>query len=103
MVIKDDLLAANPRLGPEIFEAFAQAKRLYVERLEAGAVARPTPVDEVHRRVMQVTGRDPLPYGIEPNRQAIEEVIGSALEQGIIARRVTAEELFPPNTHALVG
>lgn len=103
MVIKDDLLAAIPQLGPDIFAAFAQAKRLYVDRLRAGAIAKPTAVDEVHRRVMEITGKDPLPYGIEPNRQALEEVIGSALEQGIITRPVTAEDLFPRNTHALAG
>jgi len=103
MVIKDDLLAAHPQLGPEIFNAFAQAKRLYVERLKAGRIEKPTAVDEVHKRVMEITGKDPLPYGIAPNRMALEEVVESALEQGIITRPVTAEELFPRNTHALVG
>jgi 4,5-dihydroxyphthalate decarboxylase len=103
MVIKNDLLAAHPRIGPEIFEAFAHAKRLYVERLRAGSIAKPTAVDEVHRRVMEITGRDPLPYGIGPNRKALDEVIESALEQGIITRPVTPEELFPRNTHALAG
>ena len=38
-----------------------------------------------------------------PNRQALEEVIQYALEQRIIAGPVTVEELFPPNTHGLVG
>jgi 4,5-dihydroxyphthalate decarboxylase len=57
----------------------------------------------MHRRVMEITGRDPLPYGIEPNRQALEELIQGALEQKIIDRPVTVEELFPSNTHALVG
>ena len=52
---------------------------------------------------MKITGRDPLPYGIEPNRQALEEIIQYALEQRIIARPVTVEELFAPNTHGLLG
>ena len=103
VVVKDELLAAHPELGPAIFDAFAQSKRLYVERLKAGGIARPTAVDEVHRRVMQITGRDPLPYGIEPNRQTLQEVIDAALEQGIITRPVTVEELFPENTRALVA
>ena len=33
----------------------------------------------------------------------LEEVIDSALEQGILTKRFTVEELFPENTHALVG
>ena len=103
VVVKDDLLAAHPGLAPEIFDAFAQAKRLYVERLAAGKIEKPTPVDEVHRRVMEITGKDPLPYGIAPNRKTLEEVIQSALEQGIITRTVTPEELFPRSTYELSG
>ena len=103
MVVKDDVLAAHPELAPDLFNAFAAAKRLYVERLKAGQIEKPTAVDEMHQRVMAITGRDPLPYGIEPNRQSLEELIQSALEQKIITRPVTVEELFPRNTHDLVG
>ena len=100
MVVKDDLLNARTDLAPDLFNAFAEAKRLYVERLKAGKIEKPTPVDEVHRRVMEITG-DPLPYGIEPNRRVLEDLIESSLAQGIITRRVTVDELFPRNTHGL--
>ena len=103
MVVKDEVLEAHPQIAAETFNAFAEAKRLYVERLKAGQIAKPTAVDELHKRVMEVTGKDPLPYGIAPNRQALEEVIESALEQKIITRPVSVEDLFPPSTHALVG
>ena len=97
VVVRDELLAAHPDLAADVFEAFAQAKRRYVERLRAGKIERPTDADEVYRRVMEITG-DPLPYGIEPNRRVIDELIGHALTQGIISKRVTAEELFAPGT-----
>ena len=103
MVVKDTLLEEDPDLGPRIFAAFAEAKRLYVERLRAGAIEKPTAIDELHQRVMDITGKDPLPYGIEPNRQALREVVESALEQKIITRPTTPEEMFPRNTHSLVG
>jgi 4,5-dihydroxyphthalate decarboxylase len=103
MVVKDELLQAHPELGPDLFNAFAQSKRLYLERLRADKIEHPTPVDDLHKRVMQATGRDPLPYGIEPNRQVLEELIQSALEQNVITQPVTVDELFPENTHALVG
>jgi 4,5-dihydroxyphthalate decarboxylase len=103
VVVKDELLEANPELAPKIFDAFTRAKRLYIERLKAGQIGKPTPIDELHKRVMDITGKDPLPYGIAPNKQALGEVIQSALEQKIITRPVTVEELFPRNTHALVG
>ena len=103
MVVKEELLDACPDLAPDIFNAFAEAKRNYIERLRDGRIANPTAVDKLHRRVMETTGRDPLPYGIAPNRKPLEELIQYALEQRILPRPLTVEELFPPNTHELLG
>jgi 4,5-dihydroxyphthalate decarboxylase len=103
MVVRDELLEAHPDLAPDIFNAFAEAKRDYIQRLQSGQIQNPTRVDDLHRQVMEITGRGPLPYGIAPNRQALEELIQYALEQQIIARPVTVEELFPANTHGLLG
>ncbi len=103
VVVRDELLDANPDLAPRIFEAFAQSKRLYVEKLRAGRIDKPTPADEMHRRVMEITGGDPLPYGIAPNRGPLEELISSAVEQGILSRAPAIEELFARNTRDLVG
>lgn len=103
VVVKDDLLNAHPDLAADIFNAFAEAKRTYVERLKSGRIDKPTAIDELHRRVMEITGRDPLPYGIEPNRKTLEALIQSAQEQGIISHRVTVDELFARSTRGLVG
>jgi 4,5-dihydroxyphthalate decarboxylase len=53
-------------------------------------------------RVMEIAG-DPLPYGVEPNRQALEAVVQYSVEQGILERPFAIEELFPKNTLGLVG
>jgi 4,5-dihydroxyphthalate decarboxylase len=102
VVVKDDLLAAHRGLAVDVFNAFAQAKRLYVERLKAGAIEKPTEIDRLHQRVMAITG-DPLPYGIAPNRAVLEELIRHSLSQGIITRPVTVDGLFAPPTHSLTG
>ena len=102
VVIKDELLAKYPDLAADVFDAFARAKRHYVERLKAGRIEKPSGVDEVHRRVMDIIG-EPLPYGIAPNRNVIDQLIGHALTQGIITKPVTADELFAPSTRALAG
>jgi len=94
LVVKDDLLNAHPNLACDIFNTFAEAKRVYLERGQ---------IEELHQRVIEITGRDPLPYGIAPNRQTLEEIIQFALEQRIIARPVTVEELFPTSTHGLTA
>jgi 4,5-dihydroxyphthalate decarboxylase len=102
VVIKDELIAKYPDLAADVFTAFAEAKRRYIERLKAGQIAKPTEVDEVHKRVMEING-DPLPYGIAPNRKVIEALVGHALTQGIITKPMTVEELFAPSTHGLVA
>ncbi len=102
LVVRDDLLEAHPDLAPSLFTACARAKRFYLDRLSAGTIGNPTNVDELHRRVMAITG-DPLPYGIEPNRLALSELIDAALDQGIIAKRPALEALFARGTHDLVA
>lgn len=103
IVVRDELLMAHPDLAPAVFEAFAESKRRYVERLRAGAIERPTAADEVHRQVMRITDADPLPYGLAPNRAMLEQALGSAVEQGVLTRRPALEELFAENTHHLTA
>jgi 4,5-dihydroxyphthalate decarboxylase len=100
LVVKDELLRAHPGLATDIFDAFAAAKRIYLEQLRNGTVAEPTANDQLFRRVMDLTG-DPLPYGIEPNRKVLEAVIDNSVRQGIIPRPVSVEELFDASTHRL--
>jgi 4,5-dihydroxyphthalate decarboxylase len=102
VVIRDELIARHPDLAADVFLAFAESKRRYVERLQAGRIEQPTAVDEMHRRVMEIAG-GPLPYGIAPNRNVIDELIRHALTQGIITKPVTADELFAPSTRSLVA
>ena len=101
VVVKDELLQAHPGLAAAVFEAFAESKRRYVARLRAGAIEQPTAMDEMHKKVMAITGADPLPYGLEANRKVLQEALGSAVEQGIIDRAPALEELFPASTHDL--
>ncbi len=103
VVVKDEVLAAHPGVARAVFDAFAESKRRYVEQLRAGAIAAPTAADQLHRRVMDATGADPLPYGLAPNRRMLETALASAVEQGIIDRAPVLEELFAPSTHALVA
>ncbi len=43
---------------------------------------------------MEITGADPLPYGIAPNRAMIDQLLRHAVSQHILDKPFTAEELF---------
>ena len=100
IVVKDDLLRDHPDLAADVFGAFAGAKRIYIAQLKTGQIAQPTAVDKLHQKVMEITG-DPLPYGIEPNRLALEELIQNAVTQRIIDKPIAVEELFAQGTLGL--
>ena len=95
VVVRNDVLDANPDLADDLFDAFAQAKAIYVKRLRSGTAETRAEADQaaLHLRVMDIIG-DPLPYGIEPNRQMLESLVGYAVEQKILPRPVAVEDLF---------
>jgi ABC-type nitrate/sulfonate/bicarbonate transport system substrate-binding protein len=103
VVVKDELLRERPELGAEVFEAFARAKQLYVERLRAGAIENPTATDRMYARVLETTGEDPLPYGIAPNRAVLETLMRHAVDQRILRRPAKLEDVFATSTLEMTG
>jgi 4,5-dihydroxyphthalate decarboxylase len=101
IVVKDELLAEHPELAGQVFDSFAEAKNMYVQRLRENAIAEPTPTDRMYTRVLEITGADPLPYGLEPNRRALEELVEHAVRQKILRRRPRLETLFAEGTLGL--
>jgi ABC-type nitrate/sulfonate/bicarbonate transport system substrate-binding protein len=103
VVVKDEVLDAHPELGAEVFDAFARAKQTYVDKLRDGAIEEPTKADRVYQRVMELTSDDPLPYGIEPNRAVLTELMQHAVSQHILDRPMALDGLFAPGTVGLSG
>ena len=92
VVVKDDVLQRYPEVAPAVFDAFTEAKRRYVAQLRDGATSSDT--DRMYSRVLQTTGGDPLPYGVEPNRPMLEQLMEFALAQRILTRPADIDELF---------
>jgi 4,5-dihydroxyphthalate decarboxylase len=103
VVVKNELLKASPNLGVELFNAFVEAKRPYVDKLQKNEIATLSKTDQTYKRVMEITGADPLLYGVESNRSMIEAVVQYAQEQGIVSRPFTMQELFDAGTLDLSG
>lgn len=103
LVVKDAVLEAHPHVAVALFEALACAKQPYLDRLRHGGIAEPSAADRMYARVLEITGRDPLPYGIEPNRAMLETLMGYACEQRILPRAFALEEVFAPGTSGLAA
>ncbi len=102
IVIKDELIAANPGLASDVFNTFAAAKQLYVNDLKAGKVELKGDA-KVHQRVLEITGSDPMPYGLADNRMNVENLIEHAKRQKILSGDERIEDLFVAETLELVG
>lgn len=92
LVVKDEILAANPWLGQSLFDAFQKSKQPYLERLARGETSGKN--DARYIKQMKVVGGDPLPYGLEVNRRGIETLALYAYQQGLIPRQLRIDDLF---------
>lgn len=98
IVVRDDLLVEHPRLAGDLFGAFAEAKIRYVSQLRDHSITDPRAIDHTYMRVMELTGRDPLPYGVEPNRAMLEKLLDHVVSQHIVDQRPTVGSLFADHT-----
>ena len=102
MVVRDEVLAANPGLAIQLFDAFTASKRAYVADLKAGRVSAPTRADKVHLAALEVMD-DPLPYGIAPNQRVLESLMGHLVTQKVIDTPMDLAALFAAESRELVG
>jgi 4,5-dihydroxyphthalate decarboxylase len=96
VVVKDSLLQADPTLAPRLFNAFKEAKAVFLQQLSSGAELSAEGQALAQRR--SVVGDDPLPYGLGRNSKTLEAVIQFARDQKILPRQVRPEEMFASNT-----
>jgi 4,5-dihydroxyphthalate decarboxylase len=104
ITVQKHILNENPWVARNLFNAFVESKRRSLERLLDPAVSRyPLPWLPVYARKMQdMFGGDPFPYGIEENRPTLEQFMRYTYEQGIAKRHVKPEEIFPKGIMTLV-
>jgi 4,5-dihydroxyphthalate decarboxylase len=90
LVIKDSLLAENSSLAKDLYDAFKAARDQYVASLPSSTEEGDAPF----KRTADMVGGDPLPYGIEANRKAMEAIIAAATSQHILTQPTKVEDVF---------
>ena len=98
--IKADLAARHPWLPASVYKAFAAAKDIAVSSLSDPnvlSVSLPS-LTWSAERAKALMGEDFWTYGVEENAGTLEVFLRYHFEQGLSARRITADELFAPAT-----
>src|SRR5262249_24754916 len=97
VAIRRDVLTEHPWVTANLVQAFEEAKRNSLARVAESVVPHvPLPWAAVHaQEARELLGDDYWPYGIEANRTTLEAFLQYAHEQGIAARPMSCEELFP--------
>jgi 4,5-dihydroxyphthalate decarboxylase len=97
IAMRKQILADHPWAARNLYNAFLESKRRSLERLFDPAVSRyPLPwLASYARRMRDLLGGDPFPYGIEENRPTWEQMALYTWQQGIAHRQFAPEEIFP--------
>lgn len=97
IAVQKHVIDEHPWVARNLLNAFNESKRRSLERLFDPAVSRyplawlPT----YARKMRDMFGPDPFPYGIEENRATLEQMLLYTYQQGIAHRHAKPEEIFP--------
>lgn len=92
IVVRDSVLEAHPWIADEIYKGFVTAKQNWLAKLKSGEAQDKE--SQEYREFSRIVGDDPLPYGIEANRPTIEALIDYSLQQKLMPRRLSVDDLF---------
>lgn len=101
--IRRRLVDQHPWLPLNVYRAFLKSKALCYERMEILGhlyTTLPWPVDDLER-ARAILGQDFWRYGVAENEKEIATLARYLHEQGLTARRLAAEDLFPPSVFSM--
>ncbi len=93
--LKPELVERHPWVPLNLMVAFNKAKALAMRRMENPRIVPLALFREYWEEQQAIFGKDPWVYGLGPeNIHNLETMIGYALGQGLIPRKLTLDELF---------
>jgi 4,5-dihydroxyphthalate decarboxylase len=98
--IRKSLVAQHPWLPVSVYKAFCEAKALAMTDLtDVNALMVTLPwLEPETKDTIAIMGADFWKYGVHENMREIEALTQYAYEQGLVDRKVKADELFAPST-----
>jgi 4,5-dihydroxyphthalate decarboxylase len=97
VAMRKDVFERTPWSAGNLLKAFQESKRRSIERL-SHATHQLYPMQwcfDYMRHLRDIFGEDHWPYGIEANRKTLEAFLLYAYEQGVCARQLAIDEIFP--------
>jgi 4,5-dihydroxyphthalate decarboxylase len=93
-----------PWVAMNLFKALNQAKERSVERIQDLTASRiPVPwAAAIADEWSKSFGANPFPYGLEENRKTLDAFCRFANDQGVTAKKLTPDDLFPKEVRASV-
>ena len=98
VAIRNSLIEQQPWLPKAVFDAYSKAKNMMYDHLKKmgwAAISLPWAAQEIEE-TRALMGENFWPYGIKPNRRALEALFQYSYEQGLASKKLTIEELFHP-------
>jgi len=96
IIIKRSTYEKYPFIGKSLFDAFNESKNIALTRMKNLAALRymiPWLADDLDE-IESIFKGDPWPYGELENKLCIDTLVDYMLEQGIIGKRVSTNDLF---------
>ncbi len=100
VVVRRDVYEANPWVPRALMDAFAESKRVGMERMrEVGTLAVSLPwLAPALAEVDELFQGDAFSYGMERNRPVLEALVQYSYEQGLSERKLEVPDLFAAET-----
>src|SRR5262249_10549398 len=97
--IRKTLVEKYPWLPATVYKAFVQAKRIAINEMKEMSATKITlPWPEVYvQDAVKLMSEDFWRYGVAENAKDVETLVRYSFEQGLIPRKLSAEEIFHPS------
>jgi 4,5-dihydroxyphthalate decarboxylase len=102
VVLRSDLIEQHPWIPKAVFNAYSEAKKMTYADMQQKWYLRTMPwFAQELEATKELMGENFFPYGVAPNRKALDTMFRYAHEQGFANRQLKIEDVFAPSTLGL--